>query len=199
MWLRLYSMLQQITSPVLIFWLHVLLTRWLEARLLSSMEIKMDNAAVQIAAGLRLGAPVDRPHVCVCRATVRPYSSWSSRPILSLWFWSSFLLQPDQRSASPCFHQFWYACKLWTSLALHHKWKTSHKCLENMDVVCLQKQLCPDTYADCIPSNQCTSRLSGFCGGDQQVAEIYEQSSRVLTLFLFPSKPREFEVCRPWN
>jgi len=30
----------------------------------------MDNETIQIAAGFRLGAPVDRPHVCVCGATV---------------------------------------------------------------------------------------------------------------------------------
>lgn len=43
---------------------------WLHALPLSSVGLKMDNASVRIAAGLRLGAPVVRPHVCVCGATV---------------------------------------------------------------------------------------------------------------------------------
>jgi hypothetical protein len=30
----------------------------------------MDNATIRIATGLRLGAPVVRPHVCVCGMTV---------------------------------------------------------------------------------------------------------------------------------
>jgi len=42
----------------------------LHALPLSSVGLKMDNASVRIAAGLRLGAPVVRPHVCVCGATV---------------------------------------------------------------------------------------------------------------------------------
>jgi len=43
---------------------------WLEALLLSSVGLKMDNKTIRIAAGFRLGAPVVLPHVCVCRATV---------------------------------------------------------------------------------------------------------------------------------
>ena len=43
---------------------------WLEALPLSSVGNKMDNATVRIAAGLRLGAPIVCPHVCVCGKTV---------------------------------------------------------------------------------------------------------------------------------
>ena len=43
---------------------------WLEALPISHVGLKMDNASVRIAVGLRLGAPVVRPHVCVCGTTV---------------------------------------------------------------------------------------------------------------------------------
>jgi len=43
---------------------------WLDALPLSSAGLKMDNATVRIAVGLRLGAPIVRPHACVCGATV---------------------------------------------------------------------------------------------------------------------------------
>ena len=43
---------------------------WLEALPLSSIGNKLDNATVRIAAGLRLGAPIVRPHVCVCGKAV---------------------------------------------------------------------------------------------------------------------------------
>jgi len=43
---------------------------WLEALPLSSVGLKMDNETIRIAAGFRLGAPIVRPHVCVCGATV---------------------------------------------------------------------------------------------------------------------------------
>jgi hypothetical protein len=43
---------------------------WLDALPLSSAGLKMDNAAIRIAAGLRLGAPVVQPHVCICGSTV---------------------------------------------------------------------------------------------------------------------------------
>ena len=39
---------------------------WLNALPLASAGLKMDNATVRIAVGLRLGAPLVRPHVCVC-------------------------------------------------------------------------------------------------------------------------------------
>jgi hypothetical protein len=39
---------------------------WLNALPLASAGLKMDNATVRIAVGLRLGAPIVRPHVCVC-------------------------------------------------------------------------------------------------------------------------------------
>mgnify|MGYP003428660133 CR=1 FL=1 len=39
---------------------------WLHALPLASVGLKMDNTTVRIAAGLRLGAPTVRPHVCVC-------------------------------------------------------------------------------------------------------------------------------------
>ena len=39
---------------------------WLNALPLACVGLKMDNATVRIAAGLRLGAPIVRPHVCVC-------------------------------------------------------------------------------------------------------------------------------------
>ncbi|HSN23573.1 MAG TPA: hypothetical protein VLS45_05310, partial [Methylomicrobium sp.] len=42
----------------------------LEALPLQSVGLKMDNATVRIATGLRLGAPIVRPHVCVCGTTV---------------------------------------------------------------------------------------------------------------------------------
>ena len=43
---------------------------WLDALPLSSVGLKMDNETIRIATGLRLGAPVVRPHVCVCGTTV---------------------------------------------------------------------------------------------------------------------------------
>lgn len=39
---------------------------WLNALPLACAGLKMDNTTVRIAAGLRLGAPIVRPHVCVC-------------------------------------------------------------------------------------------------------------------------------------
>jgi hypothetical protein len=43
---------------------------WLNAMPLSSIGLKMDNASVRIAVGLRLGAPIVHLHKCVCGATV---------------------------------------------------------------------------------------------------------------------------------
>jgi hypothetical protein len=43
---------------------------WLDALPLSCVGLKMDNATVRIAVGLRLGAPIVRPHVCVCGTMV---------------------------------------------------------------------------------------------------------------------------------
>ena len=43
---------------------------WLDAMPLSSVGLKMDNATVRIAAGLRLGAPIVCSHLCVCGTTV---------------------------------------------------------------------------------------------------------------------------------
>jgi len=43
---------------------------WINALPLSSVGLKLDNATVQIAVGLRIGAPVVRPHVCVCGTRV---------------------------------------------------------------------------------------------------------------------------------
>jgi len=43
---------------------------WLHTLPLSSIELKMDNATVRIAVGLRLGSPLMRPHICVCRTEV---------------------------------------------------------------------------------------------------------------------------------
>jgi hypothetical protein len=43
---------------------------WLEALPLSGIGLKMDNATIRIVVGLRLGAPIVRPHVCVCGTTV---------------------------------------------------------------------------------------------------------------------------------
>ena len=43
---------------------------WLHALPLSSVGLKLDNATVRRFAGLRLGAPVVRPHICVWRAMV---------------------------------------------------------------------------------------------------------------------------------
>ena len=43
---------------------------WLDALPLSSVGLKMDNATVRIAVGLRLGAPIVRTHVCVCATMV---------------------------------------------------------------------------------------------------------------------------------
>jgi len=43
---------------------------WREALPLSSVGLKMENETIRIAAGYRLGAPIVRPHVCVCGATV---------------------------------------------------------------------------------------------------------------------------------
>ena len=43
---------------------------WLGALPLSGIGLKMDNATVRIAVGLRLGAPVVRTHKCVCGSLV---------------------------------------------------------------------------------------------------------------------------------
>jgi len=43
---------------------------WLDALPLQCVGLKMDNATVRIAVGLRLGAPIVRSHVCVCGASV---------------------------------------------------------------------------------------------------------------------------------
>jgi len=43
---------------------------WLDAMPLSSIGLKLDNASVRIAVGLRLGAPIVRPHKCVCGTIV---------------------------------------------------------------------------------------------------------------------------------
>ena len=43
---------------------------WLDALPLSSVGLKLDNTTIRIAAGLRLGAPIVQPHVCVCGSTV---------------------------------------------------------------------------------------------------------------------------------
>ena len=42
---------------------------WLDALPLSSAGLKLDNETISIASGLRLGAPVVQPHVCVCGST----------------------------------------------------------------------------------------------------------------------------------
>jgi len=43
---------------------------WLHTLPLSSIGLKMDNATVRIAVSLRLGAPIVRPHLCVCGTEV---------------------------------------------------------------------------------------------------------------------------------
>ena len=43
---------------------------WLDAMPISSIGLKMDNASVRIAVGLRLGAPIVHTHICVCGTTV---------------------------------------------------------------------------------------------------------------------------------
>ena len=43
---------------------------WLRAIPLPAIGLKLDNAAVRIAVGLRLGAPLVHPHTCVCGAQV---------------------------------------------------------------------------------------------------------------------------------
>ena len=43
---------------------------WLYAQPLSSVGLKLDKATVRFSAGLRLGAPVVRPHACACGAMV---------------------------------------------------------------------------------------------------------------------------------
>ena len=43
---------------------------WLRAIPLPAIGLKLDNAAVRIAVGLRLGAPLVHPHICVCGAQV---------------------------------------------------------------------------------------------------------------------------------
>ena len=43
---------------------------WLDALPLSAAGLKMDNSTVRIAAGLRLGAPIVRPHQCICGKNV---------------------------------------------------------------------------------------------------------------------------------
>jgi len=43
---------------------------WLQAFPLPAIGLKLDNASVRIAVGLRLGAPLVHPHACVCGAQV---------------------------------------------------------------------------------------------------------------------------------
>ena len=43
---------------------------WLQAFPMPSIGLKLDNGAVRLAVGLRLGAPLVHPHVCVCGAQV---------------------------------------------------------------------------------------------------------------------------------
>jgi len=43
---------------------------WLETLPIASVGLKMDNATVRIAVGLRLGAPIVHPHQCVCGSMV---------------------------------------------------------------------------------------------------------------------------------
>jgi len=43
---------------------------WLDAMPLSSIGLKLDNASVRIAIGLRLGAPIVHLHKCICGTTV---------------------------------------------------------------------------------------------------------------------------------
>ena len=43
---------------------------WLRAIPLPAIGLKLDNAAVRIAVGLRLGAPLVHPHTCVCGSQV---------------------------------------------------------------------------------------------------------------------------------
>jgi len=54
---------------------------WLDALPLSAAGLKMDNSTVRIAAGLRLGAPIVRPHTCICGkvVTVDGYHGLSCR------------------------------------------------------------------------------------------------------------------------
>jgi hypothetical protein len=43
---------------------------WLQALPLPSIGLKLDDAAVRVAAGLRIGAPLVHPHTCVCGSMV---------------------------------------------------------------------------------------------------------------------------------
>lgn len=43
---------------------------WLDTLPIASVGLKMDNATVRIAVGLRLGVPVVQPHHCICGALV---------------------------------------------------------------------------------------------------------------------------------
>ena len=43
---------------------------WLNAVPLQAVGLKLDNEAVRIAIGLRLGAPLVHPHTCVCGVAV---------------------------------------------------------------------------------------------------------------------------------
>ena len=43
---------------------------WLQALPLPSIGLKLDDAAVRVAAGLRIDAPIVHPHTCVCGSMV---------------------------------------------------------------------------------------------------------------------------------
>jgi hypothetical protein len=62
---------------------------WLEMLSLSTIGLKMDNASIRIAVGLRLGAPVVRSHICVCGA-IYGLSRLSPRLFVSLRLRSTF-------------------------------------------------------------------------------------------------------------
>ena len=52
---------------------------WLHALPFSSVGLKLDNATVRISAGLRLGAPVVRPHACGAMVTADGHHGLSCR------------------------------------------------------------------------------------------------------------------------
>jgi len=73
---------------------------WLHTLPLSSIGLKMDNVTVRIAVGLRLGALIVRPHICVCGTEVAVNGHhWT---ILTSRLRTTFMPQSSQRDIVSC-------------------------------------------------------------------------------------------------
>jgi len=148
---------------------------WLHAPSISTVGLDMDNATVQISAGLRLGAPVVRPHSCVCRTTVTADGHHG----LSRCRGSGRHSRHNQINDLLC-HAFKSSGKLSTREP-HSLCTTGGKRPDCVTLLPWKRgrylawdATCPDTYAQSvIRESKCTSRVSGSEDGTQQIAEVY--------------------------